>query len=252
MGQNVSGRRVSISVVMKLTAIVALILTLVRVVPDFWFFTVPPFLFVIILLDLALLQAVAFGQPLRIFYFTYLIVGVLSTGVITVLAIGQPRSTSVTLHILETAIQYYRSVRGQSSVIPPYIKFPVLAAADQWITCILVGLLPALTAAPASWWMRRRCQRRSEWRQALMTFLQGALIGFGLYVGAAMVVAFSVASWLLSPPAALTYIFVAGFAASPLLVSRRRPMQSSRSTVGSCRKMRVLDVEAIKDRSKVA
>ena len=212
------GRRVSIAVVMRLTAIIASNLAALRLLPDvLWVFTVPPFLFMIILLDLALVQAVAFGQPLRTFYFTFLIVGVFSTGVITVLAFRQPQSEWVTLHILETAIQHYRAVRGQSPVIPPYIEFPMLAAADLWITCILVGLLPAVPAALATWSRRRRCRRRSEWGQVLMAFLQGALIGFGLYVGAILVFVISLDDWLPTPSAALTYIYFSGLAASPLL-----------------------------------
>ncbi len=83
-----SGGRVSIAVVMKLTAIIALNLALPRAVPYLWVFQVPPFLFLIVVLDLALVQAVAFGRPLRTFYFTFLIVGIVSTSVVTALCSG--------------------------------------------------------------------------------------------------------------------------------------------------------------------
>ena len=43
-----SGRRVSIAVVMKLTAIIALNLALPRAVPYLWVFQFPPFLFLIV------------------------------------------------------------------------------------------------------------------------------------------------------------------------------------------------------------
>jgi hypothetical protein len=215
--QTVPGRRISIAVVMKLTAIIAVNLAVLRLLPEVWVFSLPPFLFMVMLLDLALVQTVAFGQPLRTFYFTFLIAGVLSTAVISVFAFNQPEPGQGKLHILETAIQYYGKFRGRGPVIPPYIEFPMLATADQWITCILVGVLPALTAVLASWWMRRRSARKSEWGQGAAAFLQGALIGFGLYVGVILVFAFVLAPWLPTPPEALTYVYLAGLAASPLV-----------------------------------
>src|SRR4051812_13846122 len=99
---------------MKLTAIIALNLALLRVaesVESILLF--PPFLFPIVLLDLALVQAVTFGRPLRTFYFTFLIVGILSTGVVTALCLRESRPPPGSLHILETAIQHYRAVRGE-------------------------------------------------------------------------------------------------------------------------------------------
>ena len=160
---NVSGGRLSIAAVMRLTAIIALNLGVIRFLADFFFFQFPPFLFLSVSLDLALVQAVVFGRPLRTFYFTFLVVGIFSTGVVTYLLLksGIPL-LSHSLPILETAIRHYRAFRGQSSVISPYTEFPMLAAAEQWLGCIL-ALVPALAAAVlASWWMRRRGVRRSE------------------------------------------------------------------------------------------
>ena len=211
----------SIAVVMKLTAIIAVNLGVVRLLSDvLWVLTLPPVLFLTMLLDLALLQAVAFGQPLRTFYFTFLVVGVLSTGVITILTSRrpwQPEKTWGTLHILETTIQHYRTVRGQAPVTPLHIEFPELAAAEQWITYILVGLLPTSAAVLASFWMRRRGRRRNNWGQAVIAFLRGALIGFGLYLGARLVFVWFLAKWLPTPPAALTHIYWAWFVASALV-----------------------------------
>ncbi len=215
------GKRVSIAVVMKLTAIIALNLAVVRLLADvLWVLTVPPVLFLTMLLNLALLQAVAFGQPLRTFYFTFLIVGILTTGAITVLASRrpwQPEKTWGTLHILETTVQHYRTIRGQSPVTALHIESPGLAAAEQWITYILVGLLPASAAVLASWWMHRRGRRRNNWGQAVTGFRRGALIGFGLYLGANLVFVWFVAQWLPTPPDVFTSVYLSGLAGSPLV-----------------------------------
>jgi hypothetical protein len=212
----VSGRRFSIAVVMKLTAIIALNLAMRRVVPDM-LFEAPPFLFLIVALDLALVQAVAFGRPLRTFYFTFLIVGVLSTGVVTALSFRSSNPMLGSLHILEAAIQHHRAVRGQSRVISLYNEFPMLATAERWLTCTL-GLLPAWAAAVlTSWWMRRRCRRKGEWRQSVAAYLQGTLIGFGLLCVGVTLVYLLAPSWIHDPPTALWYIYWMGLVSCPLL-----------------------------------
>ncbi len=61
--QTVSGRRTSIAVVMRLTAIIAVNLAVLRLLPEVWVFSLPAFLFMVMLLDLALAQTFAFGQP---------------------------------------------------------------------------------------------------------------------------------------------------------------------------------------------
>ena len=154
-----SGRRVSIALIMKLTAIIALNLAMLRVVPVM-LFQVPLALSLIVTIELALVQ-IAFDRPLGTFYFTFLIVGILSTGEITYLAFRQSNAVRGSLHILETAIQHYRAVQGQSRVIPLHVEFPMLGDAERWLTCIL-ALSPAWAAAAlASWWMRRRCRHTS-------------------------------------------------------------------------------------------
>jgi hypothetical protein len=143
--QNVSGGRVSIAVVMKLTAIIALNLAILRAAPSMLLLAAPVFLFVVIVLDLALVQAVTFGRPLRAFYFTFLFVGIFWTGVITVLVLRQSNTIAGSLRILETAIEHYRAVQGRSRVISPYVDFPMLLTAERWVTGTL-GLLPPLAA----------------------------------------------------------------------------------------------------------
>jgi hypothetical protein len=77
------GRRASIAAVMKLTAIVALSLALLRFVHP-RALQIPLFVFLTVALELAIAHAF-FGRPLRTFYFTFLIVGVLLTRAITAL-----------------------------------------------------------------------------------------------------------------------------------------------------------------------
>jgi hypothetical protein len=213
----VSGKRVSIALAMRLTVIVALNLAMLRAVPDMSFFLIPPIFFGIVLLDLALVLPVVFGRPLGTFYFTFLIVGVLSTSVITVLAAMLSSAPPLSLHILETAIQHLRAARGQSRVVSLYDEFPMLVAAELWLTCIL-SVLPAWAAATlASWWLRRRRRRTSKWGQTVVAFLQGALIGLGFFVLGFWVVLYLVLARSDSAlPRDLQYISLASLIACPL------------------------------------
>ncbi len=154
------GRRVSIAVVMNLTAFIALNLGVVRVIPEvLLLFQFPPSLFLILALELALFQ-LACDRPLGTFYYTFLIVGSCLAVLIVVVTIPAEDPRSIwfqgSLHILETPIQYYRAGRGQSQVISPYEEFPMLAAAEGLLLSGLT-LVPAWAAAAlASWWMRGR------------------------------------------------------------------------------------------------
>ena len=113
---------------------------------------IPIFVFLIVLLELAIVQA-SFRRPLRTFYFTFLIVGVLLTGTITYLFFDFSSPVPGSLHNLETAIQSRRGVVARSRVMAMYVEYPSLAAADGFITCLL-GILPAWAAgALASRWM---------------------------------------------------------------------------------------------------
>ena len=184
--------------------------------PDASIFLFPPFAFMITLLDLALVQAFVFGQPLRTFYFTFLIAGVFSTTAITLLAIMQPSAPPGSLHILETAFRRYRALQAQNGGIPLDIEFGMLVAADRLLTTIL-ALLPAVVAAVlASWWVRRRSGRTSKWGQTILAFLQGALIGFGFCVGLFVLCALTLGQWNTALPTAVVYIYLVGLIACPL------------------------------------
>ncbi len=172
------GRGLSIALVMRLTALVALNLAVLRVMPVIP--ESPPFLFSLVVLDLVLVQAVALGRPLRAFHYTFLIVGVLSTGLITALAFRVSRPVMGSLHILETLIQWYRAARGETGVISLHMEFPRLEAAERWVTGT-IGLVPAWAAGV----MASRCMRRGRppgrRGRDIAAFLQGALIGLGFF-----------------------------------------------------------------------
>ncbi len=175
-----NGRRLSIAVVMKLTAIIAFNLAVLRLVPEMRA-GFPPCVFAIVMINLLLVQIVALGRPLRAFHHTFLIVGLLSTGVLIALAFTESSPVPGSLRILEAAILHYRAVRGKSRVISPLIEFPMLPTAEAWLACIL-GLLPAWAAAVlASWSMRRRFRLTSKWSRIVAALLKGALIGFGFF-----------------------------------------------------------------------
>ena len=182
------GRRASIAGVMKVTAIVALSLALLRFVPNL-LLQIPVFVFLIVALELAIVHA-SFGRPLRTFYFTFLIVGALLTGVITALFFSEFNPVPGSLQNLEAALQSRRGTPARSRIIALYVEFPMLATADGFVTCLL-GLLPAWGAAVlASRWMRRRSGCESKWGQCIHAFLRGALIGLGLFFCSRLLLAF--------------------------------------------------------------
>ncbi len=202
-----SSQRFSIAVVMKLIAIIALNLAVLRVVPEMRAAS-PPSVFAIVMINLLLVQTVALGRPLRAFHYTFLIVGLLSTGVMIALAFSRSSPVPGSLRILETVIHHYRAIRVQSRVLSPLIKFLMLPTAEAWLACIL-GLLPAWAAAVlASWTMRRPYRRKSEWGQIVAAFLKGALIGFGFFcVGATLAYSFF-GPWNVDPHTATAVWYV--------------------------------------------
>jgi hypothetical protein len=191
-GRNAAGRRVSIAVMMTLTAIVAVNFALFRLAGDHvWMFQAPPFVFTMAMLDLALVQAVALGRPLRTFYFTLLFAGAITTGVVMFFSMMTSSRVPGGLRILETAIRVYAALRRQTlQPIPVYAEFPWLGAAEQWLGSLL-ALLPALMAAAlASRWMRCRRGHKSTWGQIVTAFFQGALIGVAISWAAMMLAYF--------------------------------------------------------------
>jgi hypothetical protein len=93
---------------MKFTALVALNLAALRALPMIP--ECPPFLFPVVALDIVLVQTVALGRPLRAFHYTCLIVGLLSTALITALAFS--RYPVINPHPLESLVYWHRAARG--------------------------------------------------------------------------------------------------------------------------------------------
>jgi hypothetical protein len=160
---------------MKLTAMIAFNLAVLRFVP-LPILSIPIFVFLIVLLELAIVHAL-FGRPLRTFYFVFLLVGVLLTAMITYLFFGFTSMGPGSLSNLETAIKTRLGLTSQSNVIALYSRIPNLAAADGFLTCLL-AILPAWAAGLiAAKWMGRRAGREREFGQCSLGFLTGSIVG---------------------------------------------------------------------------
>src|SRR5262245_59977509 len=81
-----SGRRVSLALMMKVTALVAVNLAVVRT--DAWVLSSPFFLFMLTALDVVLVQSVVLGRTLRAFHAAFLAVGAAYSIAATVLVYG--------------------------------------------------------------------------------------------------------------------------------------------------------------------
>jgi hypothetical protein len=129
---------------MGLTAIVALNLAALPMLPGM-FFEVPFSLFLIVSLELALVQ-VAFGRPLSTFYFTFLGLGFVVSIYATVLLAPLGGRPIRSLGILQAGFELYKAVRGQGQITPRSVDIRGLAEADRVVTGIL-SMLPAFAVA---------------------------------------------------------------------------------------------------------
>ena len=139
-----SGPRLSISQLMGLTALVALNLAALPLLPGM-LFEVPSSLFLIVSLELALVQ-VAFGRPLSTFYFTFLGLGFVVSIYATVLLAPLGGRPIRSLGILQAGFELYKAVRGQGQITPRSVDIRGLAEADRVVTGIL-SMLPAFAVA---------------------------------------------------------------------------------------------------------
>ena len=166
---------------MKLTAIIALSLGLLRFVPA-TVLTIPIFVFLIVVLELAIVQAF-FDRPLRTFYFTFLIVGVALTGTVTYFFFNFSGPVLGSLQNLEAAIQNLRGVRpvGVMRCTTRTLFWPPPTGSS------LVCFASSRPGPPACW-------HRGGWADIACVNINGFNAFLSVYVGHSSVWVFSFAS----------------------------------------------------------
>jgi hypothetical protein len=170
----VSRKGVPISLVMKLTALIAVNLALLLEGPVI--LLSPPLLFFLVMLDLVLVQSVILGRPLHDFHYTFLIVGLVASIVLSFLAYyNAPPGKVGSLRILETLIGTYLQVTASPPLNRQALEY--LAIAERCVTSTL-GLLLAWTAGLLVARLARLRQPRSgKLGRRIASFLKGTLIG---------------------------------------------------------------------------
>ena len=183
------GHSFSIARVMALILIVGLNCAMVRATPSL-VFQVPVFMFLIVALNLAAAMA-AFGRPLRTFYFNFLFVGAIVTGVFTAFFFGETNAGPGSLIRAEIAIRRVLALPIQSSVFWTYSEFPIIAALDGPVSS-LFGMIPALVAGVLA--ARWACRHDGELLRGISLFLRGALIGLGVVICVRLTLGFASAA----------------------------------------------------------
>ncbi len=138
-----SGRGVSIALVMKVIALVALNLAILRLAP--FIPESPPFFCVLVTLDIMLVQTLVLRRRLGVFHYTFFIVGFVSSIVTSIVFfMGQPRpDVEGSMHVLETLVGWYRALSGDERRSDQFDA--ILRMAERCVTGI-VSLLPAWAA----------------------------------------------------------------------------------------------------------
>lgn len=199
-----SGRSVSIAFGMKLTALVALNLAALRLVP----FTPqsPPLLLALVTLNIVIVQTLLLRRALGAFHYTFIVVGLVSTLATSVLVyVRQPGPNVGSLHVLETLLRWYREVRGDRR---KNVRIDLaLIEAERCVTSTL-SLLPAWGAGLLAVGLERR-----GWR--IKVFFGGAVIGIAVLV---LATTLSAMMWgVPAPQSTRWYAHVVATAACPLL-----------------------------------
>jgi hypothetical protein len=167
-------KSISLSLVMKFIALIALNLALLRAGP--FLPEIPILFFVQVMLDIVLVQSIILGRPLRAFHYTFLVVGLVASIALTGLSyVIPPPGKWGSLCILRTLIGAYRRVTGDLRWGPGFDD--VLARADRCVTSTL-GLLLAWASGL---WVARRQPRLPSRGRHIASFFQGALIGLGVF-----------------------------------------------------------------------
>ncbi len=185
-----SKQGISLALLMKMVALIALDLAFLRVQP--YRLESPLFLFALVTLDLVIIQTFILGRRIGPFQYTFLIVGLLA---------------SLTLHTFFNNGLFHGITGTPTSRQPP----GPLAIADRCLTSTL-GLL--LAWATGLWVARRPPSRR---RGRIMSFFQGAVIGLGVFT--VILVAFNYSGQVpaLLTPGQFARLLALGLAICPLL-----------------------------------
>jgi hypothetical protein len=162
----VSSQGVSLSLLMKLVALIALDLAFLRFQP--FLPQSPLLLLALVTLDLIIIQYFILGRPLGTFHYTFLIVGLVASLSLHTFSFNS-------LHILETLIGLCQN--------PTWKLQPLesLAIADRCLTSTLVLLLAWAAGLWVASQVRLRQPRLGRRSRRIASFLQGALIGLGVF-----------------------------------------------------------------------
>jgi hypothetical protein len=185
-----SKQRVSLSLIMKLVALIALDLAFLRVQP--YQLQSPLFLFALVTLDLVIIQTVILSRRLGPFHHTFLIVGFVAT---------------LTLHMF-----FDNGLFHGISGTPVSRQSPgSLAIADRCLTSAL-GLL--LACAFGRWVAHRS---PSGLPRRITSFFQGAMIGLGVFTVILVTFNYSGLAPALFTPGQFACLLGLGLAICPLL-----------------------------------
>ncbi len=185
-----SKQGVSLSLIMKLVALIALDLALLRVQP--YRLQSPLFLFALVTLDLVIIQTVILSRRLGPFHYTFLIVGLLA---------------SLTLHMFVNDGLFH----GITATPTSRRSSGSLAIADRCVTSTLGLLLAWATGL----WVARRTPSSLPWR--ITSFFQGAMIGLGVFTVVLVTFNYSGRAPALLTPGQFAYLLGLGLAICPLL-----------------------------------
>jgi hypothetical protein len=184
---------VPLSFLMKLVALIALDLAFLRLQP---FLPQSPLqLFALVMLDIVIIQYFILGRRLGAFHYTFLIVGLVA---------------SLALHTLCFNGLYHRITRN-----PTWVGN--VGIADRCVTSIL-GLLLAWAAGLWAARLVRSWEPRPDrtcWRIA--SFLQGALIGLGVFTVIVVTLNYSGQAPALLSPGQYVCLLGLGLAICPIL-----------------------------------
>jgi len=186
----VSKQGVSLSLIMKLVALIALDLAFLRVQP--YRLQSPLFLFALVTLDLVIIQTFILSRCLGPFHYTFLIVGLVA---------------SLTLHMFFDNGLFHGITGTPTSGRSP----GSLPIADRCVTSSF-GLLVAWATGL---WVARRPPSRLPWR--ITSFFQGAMIGLGVFTVVLVTFNYSGQAPALFTPGQFACLLGLGLAICPLL-----------------------------------